>query len=386
MVVMAPRFWSAWQAAALLLLLLAAGLTLAAGQLRGVWLAAYGILSTALVAWHWLMVGRHAERIGRTGPMLAYAAGTIALCVILIWLNPIFYIVLFVLYAELYLVLPVRWATGCAVGLTVLLVARGVVREPALTPVWLTIGGLSLLFGGAFTLWIGSVMRQSEQRQRLLDALRAAQDDLAAQQRAAGVLAERARLAGEIHDTLAQGFVSVVTQLEAAEERLAGDRSPGAEALRQHLAVAKRTARDSLGEARRFVAALRPEALDGCLADALVALTARWSAASGVPATAEASGEPRPLPRELEVALLRAAQEALANVARHADAARVRVALEYASTVVELSVRDDGAGFGSGTGPGFGLASMRDRIAAFGGEVRVASAPGTGTEVRVSVP
>src|SRR5439155_19090972 len=102
-------------------------------------------------------------------------------------------------YAQLYLVLPIRWATGCAVLLTVLLVARGVVRQPSMTPAWLTIGALSLLFGAVFTLWLRSQ---------------------AGAQRSAGVLAERTRLAREIHDTLAQGFVSVVTLLEAAEESL----------------------------------------------------------------------------------------------------------------------------------------------------------------------
>jgi signal transduction histidine kinase len=370
---------------ALLLLLLSVGLASTVGHLGGVRLLLCVALSGALIAWHWLMLDR---RFGPgRGSGLGYATGAIALCVTLIWLNPIFHILLFVIYAELYLVLPNRWATIAAVVLTVLLVVRGVVREPALTPAWLTIGALSLLFGGAFTLWVGSVVRQSEQRRQLINALRAAQDDLAVQQRAAGVLAERARLAREIHDTLAQGFVSVVTQLEAAEERLASTDSPTAEAVRRHLTLAKQTARDNLGEARRFVSALRPELLDGgSLADALVTTTARWSAASGVPATTTSSGQARPLPRELEVALLRAAQEALANVARHAHAGEVRVTLDYQPTGVHLTVRDDGMGFTPATGPGFGLASMRDRIAAFGGAVQVVSAPGTGTEVRVAVP
>jgi signal transduction histidine kinase len=371
------HFRALWHGAALAVLLLALALTVKAGGLTAPRIAVYAVLAAALVAWHWLMVGRRTDR--RTGPMLAYAGVAIALCVALMWLNPIFQILLFVLYAQLYLVLPARWATVGAVVLTALLVARGVVREPALTPAWLTIGALSLLFCGVFTLWIRSVVRQSEQRQRLIDALRAAQEDLALQQRADGVLAERERLAREIHDTLAQGFVSVVTLLEAAEERLADT-----EAVREHLALAKREARDNLAEARRFVSALRPELLDdGSLADALIALTTRWSAATGVPATATHSGTARPLPRELEVALLRAVQEALANVARHAGATEVRVALDYGADTVRLAVRDDGSGFVPGARPGYGLAGMRDRLAAFGGEVTVASAPGVGTEVTV---
>ena len=109
---------------------------------------------------------------------------------------------------------------------------------------------------------------------------------------------------------------------------------------------AKRLARDSLAEARRSVQALRPQALeDSRLPEALAAEVTRWSATSGVAAEVETTGEARALHPEVEVTLLRVAQEALANVARHAGASRAGVTLSYMEDVVTLDVRDDGVGF-----------------------------------------
>ncbi|WP_244301864.1 sensor histidine kinase [Microbispora triticiradicis] len=154
----------------------------------------------------------------------------------------------------------------------------------------------------------------------------ALQERLVEQARAAGVLDERARMAREIHDTLAQGLTGIVTQLQAAEH--AAD-DPAA--WRRHHAAATALARESLTEARRSVNELRPEPLEtGRLADAITEVAAAWSARHSIPAQVIVTGETRTMRPEAEVVLLRVAQEALANVAKHAGTAtRVGLTLSY---------------------------------------------------------
>jgi signal transduction histidine kinase len=204
--------------------------------------------------------------------------------------------------------------------------------------------------------------RVAEQTARLLE-----------QERAAAMLEERARLARDIHDTLAQGLTGIVVQLGAAQRAL-GAASPDAPA---HIDLAQRMARESLAEARRSVWNLRAPALDrGDLADALRALAAR-PLRPGTEAAFELRGAPAPLPPDAEGALLRVCQEALVNVARHAQASQAQVLLEYLPGRVRLSIRDNGQGFGPhaldphGPAPGpwggFGLLGMRERIATLGG-------------------
>lgn len=200
---------------------------------------------------------------------------------------------------------------------------------------------------------------------------------------------ERARLAREIHDTLAQGFTGIITQLQAAEQ--AADE----EARRRHTDAALTLARDGLAEARRSVQALRPRALEQTsLADALSGVAQAWSARTGIPATVTVSGTARPLPTETDVALLRTAQEALANVERHAAARRVAVALRMDDARVRLEVRDDGRGFDAvdrlqrpdEASGGYGLIAMRERLESAAGALVVDSRPGRGTVVRAEVP
>jgi signal transduction histidine kinase len=147
-------------------------------------------------------------------------------------------------------------------------------------------------------------------------------------------------------------------------------------------------ARDSLSEARRSVEALRPEPLDGCrLSEALSDVAGRWSSLNGVPVQVTTTGTVRPVQPEAEFALLRAAQEALANVARHAHATRVWLTISYMESEVALDVRDDGVGFDPGSlDHGFGLVAMRQRIAALSGTLQVESEPGGGTAVSACVP
>jgi signal transduction histidine kinase len=210
---------------------------------------------------------------------------------------------------------------------------------------------------------------------------------LLVQAREAGTLDERRRMAREIHDTLAQGLTGIVTQLQAADQ--AASRTPGEPTgWRRHVDAATRLARESLAEARRSVDALRPEPLEGCrLSEALAGVAERWSALNGIPARVTTTGTARPIDPEAEFALLRAAQEALANVARHAHATRVGLTISYMENEVALDVRDDGVGFDpSQPEHGFGLVAMRQRIAALSGTLQVESEPGGGTAISACVP
>lgn len=212
---------------------------------------------------------------------------------------------------------------------------------------------------------------------------------LAEEARQAGVLRERHRLAQEIHDTLAQGFTSVVTNLEAAE----GTLPPLPEPARRHLDGARLAARENLKEARRLVWAARPEPLeDSSLPEALRGIAERWSRESGIDADASATGTPRRLPVEIEATLLRVAQEALANVRKHARASRAALTLSYVGERVALDVRDDGVGFdptherAASPEGGFGLRGMRKRIERLGGTLTVESEPGEGTTLVAELP
>lgn len=210
---------------------------------------------------------------------------------------------------------------------------------------------------------------------------------LLSQAREAGTNDERRRMAREIHDTLAQGLIGIVTQLQAAEQ--AASRTPGdPTGWRRHVMAATQLARESLTEARRSVGALRPEPLEGCrLGEALTGVAGRWSALNGIPVQVTATGTARPVNPEAEFVLLRATQEALANVARHAHATRVGVTVSYMENEVALDVRDDGVGFDPALRDhGFGLIAMRQRIAALSGTLQVESEPGGGTAISACVP
>jgi signal transduction histidine kinase len=206
------------------------------------------------------------------------------------------------------------------------------------------------------------------------------------QARELAVAEERNRMAREIHDTLAQGFTGIILQLEVAQSLLEGDEP----AARERLARAQELARTSLREARRSVWNLRPSPLQGrTLPEALRAHLRDWGGQTKIAAEFAVEGAPRPLAPETEDTLLRVAQEALNNIAKHARAGRVELALAFAPGAVQLRVEDDGTGFaGAGTptdGGGFGLVSMRERVNRLDGTLTVESTPGEGTRVLVTV-
>jgi signal transduction histidine kinase/ligand-binding sensor domain-containing protein len=202
------------------------------------------------------------------------------------------------------------------------------------------------------------------------------------------VLDERARLAREIHDTLAQGFVGISSQLEAVAMCLPDETAP----VRKYLDVARKMARHSLTEARRSVMDLRASVLEGQdLAAALESGTRLWTAGSGVDVDVDVSGPRTALTEEAEQQLLRIAQEAVTNVLKHAGASKIWVKLHMEARRLFLRIVDNGHGFEqqdafSSQGGHFGLIGMRERAERLGGELRLASQPGGGTEVEVKVP
>jgi signal transduction histidine kinase len=202
------------------------------------------------------------------------------------------------------------------------------------------------------------------------------------------VLEERARMAREIHDTLAQGFVGIASQLDAVAMSMPEDNSPA----RGYLQMAQRMARHSLTEARRSMMDLRASVLeDRDLGAALEAGARVWTMGQPVEVLVEANGDRRPLPQEMEQQLLRIAQEAVTNVTKHAGASRIEIQLHREPKRLSLRIVDNGRGFEerdafAAHGGHFGLIGMRERAERLGGELSLVSRPGEGTEVEVSVP
>ncbi len=347
------------------------------------------IISLSLIfgVWYWIMFIRSGWLVG-TRPALVYLSVAFVLWFVLVSLHPAYHMLLFILYSQLYSALPIRLAIPGSAILTVLILTRNLVQDPESAFVWILIGIFSIAFGSLFGLWIDSIIKQSRERLRLIEELEETRKELADEERRAGILEERGRLAREIHDTLAQGFISIVTHLEAAEENLPSGTKP----VERHLDRAKRSARDNLVEARRLVAALRPEILESSsLPEALDRVSSRWSEETGISANLETTGDYEHLPQDLQVTLLRVAQEALSNVRKHAKARRVTLTLSYLEDLVVLDIQDDGTGFLPGATArsldgGFGLQAMRERVERLGGQLLIESAPGEGTTLAVQVP
>ena len=289
---------------------------------------------------------------------------------------------------------PVVFAGVFATSVLVNTVIGGFPTNPEWWTIYVAIIAIQTLVIGGGVLLSERMAEQSEQRRLTVARLEAALEEnaglhaqLLTQAREAGVLDERQRMAREIHDTIAQGLTGIVTQLEAAQQ--ASDRPDD---WQRHVRNAIGLARDSLSEARRSVEGLRPEHLETArLADALAEVAREWSELNGVPVEVVITGDVQPLHAEVEVALLRTAQEALANVAKHASASRAWLTLSYMGDVVTLDVRDDGVGFTvpddpDKRGAGFGLSAMRQRVNRVAGTLAIESEPGAGTAISARVP
>lgn len=257
-----------------------------------------------------------------------------------------------------------------------------------------TVGGVTgPLVGAAVAVAIGvgvrTLVREVRAREQLVARLLAAQTQLAETERAAGVDAERTRMAAELHDTVAQSLSSIQLLLSAAERRM------GADATGLHeIGLAKSSAGAALAETRAFIRALTsPKLAAATLPDALARVVAEADSAAEATLTFRTDGTARPLPRSVETTVLRIVQGALGNAVAHAHADRVVVTLTYSDAVeggaagIAVDIADDGRGFDptavrpSAESDSFGLDVMRARAAAVGGTLTVDSAPGAGTVV-----
>ncbi len=375
------------------------------------------VAATAVwVAW-WVPL--HPQWAANRVLMSVYYLGFLAFSALLVARSPWFAFFCWIGYLHAYRFLagPARYVgLVCTAALSAIAQLGGFHRPtPADWGIFAVVALLNATLVAAFIYLGAKAEEQNQERKRIIVELAEANRQLETmmtentglhaqlltQAREAGVLEERQRMAREIHDTLAQGLAGIITQLEAAQQAglqaaaSPGGASNGREAGRadweRRISNAAQLARDSLSEARRSVRAVRPEALENTkLPEALAEIAARWSTVNGVAATVTTTGTAQALHPEVEVTLLRVAQEALANVAKHAGASRAWITLSYMDDVVTLDVRDDGAGFripGPGApGGGFGLTTMRQRVQRLAGHLEIESEPGGGTAISARVP
>ncbi|PIE27625.1 MAG: hypothetical protein CSA58_03300 [Micrococcales bacterium] len=389
-----------------------------------------------LIAWHvafWLMLASagaytaFSTRLSSNGRVLAagllfvlgitYAAGVmwrgvarrgvanvayVVVAIVIVgaacWIDSTYLMLLFIAFPQVWMFTPTLvWGMGGTVALTAAAIIGLVLntgRDQVLWRDFLPQLVISLLFSLLLGVWIYKLIEQSLSRADLIAELQHTRNELAEAHHAHGVLAERQRMAREIHDTLAQGFISIVTLSQAGQARLAklpsnpglpAEEWSGAELAR--LQAIEEVARENLAEARALVAAFAPVDLDGvALPEAVQQLADRFTERTGTAVVVEISGSSRGLKRAQEVVLLRAVQEALTNVRRHAGAAAVHIRLVYENARATVEIIDDGVGFSPTQGAGFGLPGMRDRVHAAGGLVAVDSELGRGTRVVVQVP
>lgn len=307
--------------------------------------------------------------------------------VALMWLSSDAAYLVFPLFF-LYLHLLGRWWGSAAVAASTVLAVGALGIHGG----W-TVGGVVGPFVGAcVALLIGlgyqALALEATQREALMEELLDTRGQLAATEHESGVLAERARLAREIHDTLAQGLSSIQMLLHAAERA-----DPGRPGL-EHIQLARQTAAANLADARRFIQELTPPELDDQgLGGALRRLAiSQWST-HGVDVSVRVS-DTITLPMHLQTALLRIAQGAIANVIQHAHATKATITLDVDHETMRFTVADDGTGFDTleaqdtrqGRSDSFGLQATRERVHQLGGTLTVDSAPGRGTTLTVTLP
>lgn len=392
------RVWAATQSVALVVACYA--MLASAGGVRA-FLASPGAVRAMgtvglLVAYHVVAFRAHGWMMHRPWAVFLFVPLGWAIILSALAIHASFSVLMLGAILQGFIFLPFSWAI-VTLALVVLLASAAIVLQPmrqGLNPTVARIVSL-LAMGtmiGTVMLYIHRANRDSAIRSRLLRQLEEAQRDLAARAHEAGAQEERQRLARDIHDTLAQGFTSVIKHLEAIELSFAAERAEPADVLcgaLAHLAHAQAVSRESLAEIRRLVWALRPPQLvETSLPAAIERIVSRWSEANAVAATCIIADLPTLQP-DADVIFLRATQEALNNVDRHARATRVAVAMHLVDGLVLLSVEDDGRGFSDADTAGagrMGIAGMRERVRPFGGRVLIESEAGAGTSITVALP
>lgn len=294
------------------------------------------LVAVAFGAWHAAFM-----RLRRFGAV--HVLGLVALMLVLVARSNHYFLLVYAIYPQLFMRLGWWAVPGCgAVAAATFALADLHGRE--------LIAGIAVTTGVALVLavTIEAAERVSRQRAETIRELETARAEVHEQGRLIGVLEERQRIARELHDTLAQSLVSVVAQLEAAEQEIEAGRVESGAA---RVARGRDAARGGLADARRAVHALRPDLLDAGdgLGAGLRVLAGRLRAEHGLDVAVEVRGDDTRLGAAAEEALLRCAQEALANVRRHADAESVEVVIDAEAT---LCVRDDGRGFAATPGDG----------------------------------
>ncbi|MGW1616815.1 sensor histidine kinase [Streptomyces sp. NPDC002285] len=361
---------------------IAAGVTVVGGQR----LLALGTLAV-IVAWYALVAPQAMENRNERWGVAYFALLAVAFPLLLV-IAPIGGALLFALCPQLF-VMVARWRVRLPL-LSILyaelawaMFARGGVSRYMLAMV-----GVTVVVPMTVTVLVGAyltgIREQNRKRAALIEELTRTRAALARAGHEAGVHAERERLAAEIHDTLAQGFTSILMLAQAARTTLLRDPT----AADGQLDILEKTARENLAEARALIAASAPVDLSGrSLADALDRLAARHTRDTGTHVEVSTVGERFGAPTGTDIALLRIAQEALVNVGRHADASTVRIELRHEKDLLTVAVTDDGQGFDPATvRGGYGLLGLRTRATSLGGTCTVRSTPGQGTTVRVELP
>ncbi|QCB96065.1 sensor histidine kinase [Arthrobacter sp. PAMC25564] len=347
---------------------------------------------------------RHAQDPSRFDPAPFAACWLAAACLLwllLIWSSADFVWLAFPLFFLQLHVLPRRLALPAIVLSTVLVIValwfhnRGTADAALQLPMV-----LGPAFGAAFAVVTGlayrALYREAEHQRRAAEELRRTRAELARSQHDAGTLAERARLAREIHDTLAQGLSSIVLMGRSAEKALDDGDTVTA---RDRLRTVQETASANLAEARNFVRGLQSPALEeSSLVNSLRRLCERTETEAAAHGTGlrcrfDLEGTPLELPNPYRTTLLRAAQASLANVWVHAKASTAVVTLSFLGSEVAMDIYDDGVGFDPAGvarrrpgGSGYGLKSLRERVAALAGRMDIESAPGEGTVVAIRLP
>lgn len=361
------------------LLTIAAVLALAGG-------AGGGVAGLAAVLLLTFAAGMATLRRMPTAARYAWVALLFGLLLWLMWLAPEFLWVAFPLWLLAAAIMPLMAAlllaaVTVAVSVVVLTMSGGGTFGSVLGPVTGALVAIGIARG------VAMLEREMAEKSRLLAELLDAQNETARLQREAGMLTERTRLAHDIHDTLAQGFSSVVLLARAAAREADPART------RELLAEIEASAAANLADARRVVYALAPENPGaGGLAEPLTRLAEATARAIGATATVRVDPDLPRLATASEVALLHAAQGALANVRLHSGASRLGVELAAAGRTVRLDVVDDGRGFDPSApvdrslGGGYGLTALAERLRQLGGELEIESEPGGGTAVSLSMP
>jgi signal transduction histidine kinase len=375
--------WS-WVWGGALLILGMFGVGLSGTELNGRSLIEISSFLLGLIGWFIVSASHHLriESRGKVWQLLYFGVGW-SLWYAVAGYGMGFFFLLFVLFPYVYTRVSLPIAVTLSVGLTLLSYLRLEQFAPQYASTWMVILAVSLAAGGLLGYFIQDIVQQSEARKSLILTLMETQKQLAQAQHQAGILQERQRLAGELHDTVVQGLVSIVTHLEAAENTATHD---PAQALYFHQ-QAKSAARQGLTDARRFIWAVQPlDTAQMPLRDQLKSEVDRWSAETGLRGEYRLSGDSFALPGELNHVLLRVTQEALANCQRHARASQVTVTLTYATPEVILDIHDNGRGFDpesshQNANGGFGLINMRRRVDSAGGQLILESSPGEGSTV-----